>query len=66
MDKNLNSSVRAPWWITLLQLAPIVLQLANEIAFRIQGGTSFDGSFDLEKVEISVPVIVTPDKFVEP
>lgn len=37
MDKSLNSSPRLPWWLVLLQISPLVLQLLGEIVLRVQG-----------------------------
>lgn len=37
MDKNLNSNPKLPWWVTLIQLSPLILQLVGEITLRMQG-----------------------------
>lgn len=37
MDRNLNPSPRPPWWLVLIQLSPLVLQLVGEVVLRIQG-----------------------------
>jgi hypothetical protein len=37
MDKSLNSNPRLPWWLTLIQLSPLILQLLGEIMLRING-----------------------------
>lgn len=38
MDRNPNSSPqRLPWWVTLIQMSPLILQLASEVILRVQG-----------------------------
>jgi hypothetical protein len=37
MDKNLNSSKSLPWWLVVIQMSPLILQLVGEIILRVQG-----------------------------
>lgn len=37
MDKNLNLSKKLPWWVVVIQFAPLVLQLVGELIERTQG-----------------------------
>lgn len=37
MDRNLNSAKRLPWWLIILQVTPLFLQIVGEVVMRVQG-----------------------------
>lgn len=43
MDSNLEVRSRLPWWVLLLQLSPLILQLVGEVINRTQGLPSVVG-----------------------
>jgi hypothetical protein len=37
MDKSLNSDQKPPWWLTLLQMLPLIIQMVSEIILKWKG-----------------------------